>query len=640
MDLTREQFEAQQAASLASMAAYYSSAPIAPAQTTVVANAAEPEPSNAFRSTVESQGVKAVQSEFEKDESSAVQTQTSALVTDEEITSTIVKNLKEGKSDPEITDILEFYGLDDDAERLIKRGHERFAAENAANEKEIEAAHESEDSAIQMREEAGKLYADTEFERKKLWLENYCLKKVWKMPVGSQEIEKYARYYEQVEREQAERDAEPEEEFNDSKEEPFPESPIFPGALTDLARALYPSLPLEFKQIGLIVRWGLMRSGLDLLENEPHLQPRFYTVLVSPPNRGKSACINESRNAMKLIQDMVNAEHNKKNSTAPHARMFAEIENLTSADSGPFLVQEFYDKAKEANKQYIGSVCAEDRAKILLDPDELSDVFEKARTSSSRVSTLFIELLKLHSNNRTGNGTKQNGNRPVENAHLAILAGTTTKKYPMLWMGTGGGADGLVSRFIAIATNAEPVPPVPLATLHTVTDLYKRLIRLAQLPGQKISLSRDAAEMLVEWWNSFDRTRDSAARILEMVKQLLIVLAVTNAPEDYTGTELTVGPDLMQHAIKFGDYEISLRERLNPGDSWGLVQAQEQAIIKWAQKHASRKSPKSKNEFRRGIAPHRLPGGLGTFLFAWKNCVGADVIKLRDKQGRAERYSL
>jgi hypothetical protein len=383
-----------------------------------------------------------------------------------------------------------------------------------------------------------------------------------------------------------------------------------------------------------------MRSGLDVLANEPHLQPRFYAVLVSPPNRGKSACINESREAMKIIQDMVNAEHNKKNSTTPHARMFADIENLSSADSGPFLVQEFYDKAKEANKQFIGSVCAEDRAKILLDPDELSDVFEKARTSSSRVSTLFIELLKLHSNNRTGNGTKQTGNRPVENAHLSILAGTTVKKYPMLWMGTGGGADGLVSRFIAVATNAEPVPPVPLATLPTVGDLFKRLIRLAQLPGQKISLSEDAAKLLVDWWGSLDRTRDSAARILETVKQLLIVLAVTIAPEDHTGTELTVGPDLMQDAIKFGDYEISLRERLNPGDSWGAVQAQEQAIIKWAQKHASRRSPKSKNDFRRGIAPHRLPGGLGTFLYAWKNCIGADVIKFRDKHGRAERYSL
>jgi hypothetical protein len=559
--------------------------------------------------------------------------------TDGEITKTIYKFFEQGMNDKDAKTALEKAYPDEGL--IVDEWIDTIRSEfEKQRDKELEAAQVAEDDARKTAMEATDKRIETEFERKKLWLENYCLKKAWKMPIDSQEIAKYADYYQQVEKEQTERDAEPEEEFNDSKEEPFPECPIFPSALTDLARALYPSLPLEFKQWGLIVRWGLMRSGLDILENEPHLQPRFYTVLVSPPNRGKSACINESRNAMKLIQDMVNAEHNKQNSTAPHARMFADIENLTSADSGPFLVQEFYDKAKEANKQFLGSACAEDRAKILLDPDELSDVFEKARTSSNRVSTLFIELLKLHSNNRTGNGTKQNGNRPVENAHLSILAGTTIKKYPMIWMGTGGGADGLVSRFIAVATNAEPVPPVPLATLHTVGDLYKRLIRLAQLPGQKVSLSETAARMLVDWWGSFDRTRDSAARILETVKQLLIVLAVTNAPDDHTGTELTVGSDLMQHAIKFGDYEISLRERLNPGDSWGVVQAQEQAIIKWAQKHASRKSPKSKNEFRRGIAPHRLPGGLGTFLFAWKNCVGAAVIKFRDKQGRAERYSL
>jgi hypothetical protein len=548
-------------------------------------------------------------------------------VTDEEIIETAHKHLKSGKTRPQIKAALidEFADVEQDANDLI----------DVAYEKEIEAALESEGRSQQETSDISKALYEARQEADKFLVENYEISN--RLGKGFDTTDKHrAAIIIKTQEEETEK----EEKFNDIEEEPFPECPIFPGALTDLARALYPSLPLEFKQWGLIARWGLMRSGIDILENEPHLQSRFYTVLVAPPNRGKTACINESRIAMKLIQDIANAEHNKKNNTAPHARIFADIENLPSADSGPFLVQEFYDRAKESNKQFTGGSCAEDRAKILLDSDELSDVFEKARTSNSRVSTLFTELLKLHSSNRTGNGTKQSGNRPVENAHLAVLAGTTTKKYPMLWTGTGGGADGLVSRFIVIATNAGPVPPVPLGTSHTVGDLYKRLAGLAELPGQKISLSDDAVKVLVDWWGSSDRTGDSASRVLETIKQLLIVLAVTNAPDGHAGTELRIGPELMGHAIMFGDYEIALRERLNPGDSWNLIQSQEQAIIKWAQKHASRWRPKSRNEFRRGIAPHRLPGGLGTFLMAWKNCVGADVLKFRDRQGRAERYSL
>lgn len=266
--------------------------------------------------------------------------------------------------------------------------------------------------------------------------------------------------------------------------ERFPDCPVLPGALTDLARAIYPSLPLEFKMWGLITRWGLYRSGLDRLTVEPHLQPRFFAVLVALPNRGKTACINESRTSMKLITDMVADQCTKE--TKPHG---ADVECLASADSGPFLVEYLYDKTHKVKEDVAASLTFDDRAKVIMDSDELSDVFEKAKSSMGRVSTLFTELLKLHSGNRTGNGTRRTGDMPVDKAHLAILSGTTVKKYPMLWTGTGGGGDGLVSRFIAITTNAPQVPPVPLQT-DTVAAMqaYERLVMLAQLSGQAITL--------------------------------------------------------------------------------------------------------------------------------------------------------
>jgi hypothetical protein len=417
----------------------------------------------------------------------------------------------------------------------------------------------------------------------------------------------------------------------------FPECPIFPGTLTDLARAIYPSLPLEFKMWGLITRWGLYRSGLDCLANEPHIQPRFYTALVSTPNRGKTACINESQRSMELITSMAKAQCAE--ATKPHG---ADVECLASADSGPFLVEYLYKKARQAKDDFVSSITFDDRAKVILDSDELSDIFEKGRSSAGRASTFFEELKKLHSGNRTANGTRRTGDLSVDKAHLALLSGTTVKKYPQLWVGTGGGGDGLISRFIIITTNAPQVPPVPLLT-DTVAAMqaYERLVKLAQLPSQTITLSDEAAKVLTEWWNSFDTSKESASRILETVKQLLIVLAITNAPEGHVGNSLMADANLVREAIKFGDYEIAIREILNPGDAWSNVQAMEDAIIKWAQKNA-KKEAKSIRDFRRGIHPQRMPGGLGTFLLAWKNCVEPDlgVLKFCGKVGKSKLYRL
>jgi hypothetical protein len=429
-------------------------------------------------------------------------------------------------------------------------------------------------------------------------------------------------------------DEEPEESFDNTQDE-FPRCPIFPGALSELARAMFPSLPLDFKQWGMISRWGLMRSGIDTFGIEKHLQPRFYSVLVSKPNRGKTASINETRNAFEIIYGMMK-------SAAGKLRVCGEPESIPSVDSGQFFSDEFARMVKASKAAYEKGEFADLAGKMMLDPDELSDVFEKGRVTQGRVSTMFIELLKLHSGNRTGSGTKKDGKSAVTNAHLSILAGTTVRKYPMLWTGTGGGADGLVSRFIPITTNNPPVPPVPLPSdFATAEKMYVRLSRLAELPGQTIMLDDEASKMLTDWWGSFDSGKESATRVLETIKQLLIVLAVTNLPENHQGTTVTVDADLMTYAIQFGEYVIAVRELINPGDSWSIVQAMENTIIDWAKKHTSKTDPKTMRDARRGIHPERLPGGLGTFKMAWRNCVETDVLKVRDKGHKGNgKYSM
>jgi hypothetical protein len=127
--------------------------------------------------------------------------------------------------------------------------------------------------------------------------------------------------------------------------------------------------------------------------------------------------------------------------------------------------------------------------------------------------------------------------------------------------------------------------------------------------------------------------------VLEFVKQLLMVLTVTNTPEDYSGTTLTIGPELVEAATKFGDYVIAVRDKLNPGDAWTHVQAMENSIIQWSKQHTTKANPGSMRECRRIIHPERLPGGLGTFMLAWKNCINTEMLKWVRKDGKSDKYS-
>lgn len=543
-------------------------------------------------------------------------------VTDEEIAETAIRFVKQTDSFAKTVELLleEFNITADEAKDFAGRALEDKLVDekNYADQMQKEAS-DARDKELAAQAEANRTFVD-----------NYCLARNKKRPTTQEDYEKYVKLI-RLQLEKEDKEAEKEEK---EIEERFPECPVMPGVLSELSQAMFPSLPFEFKYFSLVTHWGLLRSGIDTFGMEPHIQPRFYTVLVSNPNRGKTACINEARNAMKIVDGMVLML-----TTEKQPRLCRTPELLTSADSGQFLVEQLSELGKEAKRDYDKGMCLDSSAKALLDPDELADVFEKARTSQGRVSTLFIELLKLHSTNRTGSGTKQDGKKKVENAHLAVLAGTQTRKYPMLWTGTGGGADGLRSRFISIATNNPPVPPTPLpSNLAAMQAAYERLGRLAQLPGQNIQLSAESNMVLRDWWYSFDHEKDAATRVLEFVKQLLIVLAVTNAPEGHQGTTLVVGPELVKAATKFGDYVITIRERLNPGDSWTHVQAMENAIIQWSKEHTTKTNPGSMRDCRRVVHPERLPGGLGTFVLAWKNCINVEMLKWVRKEGKSDKY--
>jgi hypothetical protein len=142
-------------------------------------------------------------------------------------------------------------------------------------------------------------------------------------------------------------------------------------------------------------------------------------------------------------------------------------------------------------------------------------------------------------------------------------------------------------------------------------------------------LTPDAKALLAAWAKTFDQKAANATRVVEMVKRLLIVLAVTNLPVDHKGSVSMVDVDLMTQATQFGTYLLAVREMVNVVDSWGPTQSMENAIIKWYRENASKTNPKNMRDCRRGLRPERMVGGLGTFATAFKNAIIVQVLKPR-----------
>jgi hypothetical protein len=381
-------------------------------------------------------------------------------------------------------------------------------------------------------------------------------------------------------------------------EEPLPEFPQVPGLLTEMSEALCPDIPREFKIMAAVTRIGLILSGKTALKNQDHLQPRFYTCLMAPPGCGKTAAINETE------------------------KLFANARYLstTSVDSGPALIDTFEEATKTMGQL----------AKVMLAPDELSDLFEKSKSSKDGKNSLSGEFLKLFEGTKTGNRTRAHGAHDLTNAHLSILGGVPTDKYAEMWTGTHGSGSGLQSRITLVTTTAKPMPirvaPTDTEKLSQVMEKIRQ--RVAKAPAV-ISWDDDAISALVSWWESKPRTGIAERRVNDIVKRFLIVLAVL------AGTaSITLG--LVQTGIAFGDYQIAMRERFNVADASSFVQTSENRIQTAYKKHGAM----TDNALRRYVNPAALKGGFGPYLQALNNLRKAGAIVLCGKTQRAEKWGL
>lgn len=371
-----------------------------------------------------------------------------------------------------------------------------------------------------------------------------------------------------------------EENAINPEDESLPEFPKLPGALGQLVEAITPDLPYDHKSLALITYIGLALAKRIELASDPWLQPRFYSCMVGPAFNGKTACDLEVRNALGCADGFV----------------LGRIRVEFSMDSGPAQVEAF----QENNI-------------VILAPDELADQFEKARAGTTGRNSLFGEWLRLYESNQTGNFTRtrrnEGGRIEVHDARLAILGGATTERFETMWTGSGGAASGLQSRFV-LSYSEKPIPRLKTPNnSEAIQQAREILTEVVNREPRRVCLSTEAQEALLDW-RAFDDADPSMAevmrRIVDMAKRFAMVVAACEGL-----TEIDV--DTMHLALQFADYQIALREKLFPADSANNVQAFENRIMKFYDKHGHH----SEAVLINALKPEKFKGGFTAYNAAF-----------------------
>jgi hypothetical protein len=342
-----------------------------------------------------------------------------------------------------------------------------------------------------------------------------------------------------------------------------------------------------------------MRNGSD------RLQPRFYTCLIAPPAWGKSGSIGT-----------VELE-------------FSGYDEIFSLDSAPALVTTFRERYVHmhpaANKETVDAAVNSkgcEPLRVILLPDEMKDVFEKAKASKEAKGNIGTYLLRLMEGNECSNNTKADGNIQIRSAHLAMLGGATPEGYDAMWMNTAGAMGGLQSRMTPVGTN-NPMPPQKRrGSNDDVAAAAKvRIFEQVRKANGEIHVSPDAEAMLDSWWETV-KLLDGSARVSDIVRRYLIVLAVTN-------DTVVVDEHLMACGIAFGNHVLAMRSKHNPSDATSPVQAMENRILKAYEKWGAM----SERDVSRKIHPERFAGGYSAFNVAMSSLQSAGVLEQFDTTG-------
>ncbi len=391
------------------------------------------------------------------------------------------------------------------------------------------------------------------------------------------------------------RETMPQETEAEDIADPFPEFPKLFGPVHDLAELIGPSLAYSHKVLHLLTCLGLHLSGRVTLATDPWLQSRFFAAMVGPPGSTKSAVDKEVRGTLfpRALEQAGEIRYR-------HAPLLSDIAVEFSINSGPALTQAFEDNPT---------------GKVLIASDELSSLFEKARTTTASPNSLHGEFLRLYESNEIGRRVVQNRKRDkktgeiledpgkftkITNAKLAIIAGATDKSFEGIWTGTGGAASGLQSRF-SLSYSTQMLPPFQvLMDEQRAADTLGELMRVLAKAADSLVVSELAQKEVTDWVER--QAGEIPPRVLDTAKRAAIVLASCDQTSEVTGA-------VMRWCLAFADYQVQLKARLMPADASSDVQAFENRILAFVLRHKQA----SGRQIVMGINPSRYPGGYVAF---------------------------
>ncbi len=373
--------------------------------------------------------------------------------------------------------------------------------------------------------------------------------------------------------------------------EKFPDFPRLPGALGELVDGITDDIGYELKALALITVVGLILSGKVVLASDKWLQPRFYSLLISPPNGGKTAAIKEVENALREILH----------------RFGVRIER--ALESGPALVQALLESDH-----------------LLYSPDEMADGFEKAKVPGN---SLFGEFLRLYESNVTGNRTKRTKQNPdnvieVINGHFAALGGVAELRFDEMWRGTSAALSGLRSRW-CYGYSDKVMPrlkkPNDDDVIQHAVDELSRILGTYYLEGgappKAVDLSLEAQHEIVTW--TMDDSAEESRRAVDMAKRFALLITASLEQDTISGTAMLLG-------IQFADYLIACRQRFDQPDTANHVDAMEKRIGAYFLKRPGMRV--SQGNLQSQIKPDRLKGGMYAWNAAWRALTSGGVPKL------------
>lgn len=352
----------------------------------------------------------------------------------------------------------------------------------------------------------------------------------------------------------------------------LPEFPQLNGPLGDVVNAITHDIPYEHKALAAVTYIGLALSGrTQLAPPYERLQPRFYSCFIGPPGSGKSAAQNEVVRALDG---------------------FGKISVEQSINSGPALV-----------------MALQENRRLLYVPDEITGAFKKAQSGK-----MFDDFKTLYEDNKINNRTRTHGPVVVTNCHFSIIGTCTREAFGRMWAKTGGGSDGLQSRFV-LSFSEKLMPRIKTENRGDLSLSAEMLKIAVENAPSVIELPETVGTFTFGLTGDGKHLDPKYSRVVDMGRRFALVVAACNGLERIDG-------ETMELAKAFIDYQVAAYEPLLPEDAYSAVQAFEQRLRSFFKKH----QPASFRDARNNIKPQNLPNGFGTFRTAFNNLIKAGVL--------------